>query len=59
MKPILNGATLGMAHWAKVHNPAVVEGDQHLEQEVHVATDCALVEMHVTDWAEAQRKTQC
>ena len=31
VKSILNGVTLGMAHWAKVHDPAMVEGDQHLE----------------------------
>ena len=43
-------------HWAKVHNPAVVKGDCSLEQEVHVATGHALVQMHVTDWAEAQRE---
>ena len=43
-------------HWAEVHNPAVVEGDCHLEQEVHAAAGCALVQMHVTDWAEAQRE---
>ena len=49
VKSILNGVTLGMAHWAKVHNPAVVAGDQHLEQEVHVAADHPLVEMYVTD----------
>ena len=36
----------------------VVEGDLHLEQEVHVATGCPLVEMHVTNWAEAQREDQ-
>ena len=56
VKSILNGVALGMAHWAKVHDPAVVEGNQCLEQEVHVAADWALVEMHVTDWAEAQRE---
>ena len=43
-------------HHAKVYNPAMVEGDQCLEQEVHVAAGHALVEMHVTDWAEAQRE---
>ena len=56
MKSILNGVTLEMEHWAKVHNPAMVEGNQHLEQEVHVTTGCTLVEMDVTDWAEAQRE---
>ena len=49
---------MGIAHWAKVHNPALVEGDQHLEHEVWVATGHPLVEMHVTDWAKAQREEQ-
>ena len=52
MKSILDGATLEAVHHAKVHDSAVVEGEQHLEQEVHVTTGHALVEMHVTDWAE-------
>ena len=34
----------------------MAEGDQCLEQEVCVATGCPLVEMHVTNWAEAQRE---
>ena len=50
------GVTLGSTHWAKVHDPDVVEGDCHLEQEVHVATGCALVQMYVTDWDEAQKE---
>ena len=45
-----------MAHWAKVHDLAIVEGDQYLEQEVWVAAGSPLVEMHVTDWAKAQRE---
>ena len=38
VKSILHRVALGMAHWDGVHNPAMVEGDQCLEQEVHVAT---------------------
>ena len=45
-----------MAYYAKVHDLAMVEGDQCLEQEVHVAAGCPLVEMHVTNWAKAQRE---
>ena len=56
VKSILNGVTFGMAHQAKIHNPAVVEGNQHLEQEVYVTAGYPLVEMHVTDWAEALRE---
>ena len=45
-----------MVHRAKVHDPAMVEGNQCLEQEVHVAAGCPLIEMHVTDRAKAQRE---
>ena len=41
---------------AECHHPTVVEGDQGKEKEVHVATGWVLVQMHVTDWAEAQRE---
>ena len=34
VKSILNGVTLWVMHWAKVHNPAMLEIDQHVEQEV-------------------------
>ena len=53
---ILDGVTLGAAHWAEVHDPTIIEGDHDLEQEVCVAAGCMLVQMHVTDWAEAQRE---
>ena len=56
MKSILNGVALGTAHHAEVHDPAVVEGDQCLEQEVCVATGYPLDEMHVTNWTKAQRE---
>ena len=56
VRSILNRVTLGTAHWAEVHDPAIVEGDHHLEQEVHVTTGQALVQMDVTDWAEAQKE---
>ena len=56
VRSILNGVALGSAHWDKVHNPTIVKGDHHLEHEVHVAAGCVLVEMHVTDWATAQKE---
>ena len=56
MRSILNGTTLGAAHWAEVHDPAVVDGDHNLEQEVRVTAGHMLVQMHMTDWAEAQRE---
>ena len=43
-------------HLTKVHDPALVEGDHHLEQEVCVATGHTLIQMHVTDWTEAQKE---
>ena len=55
---ILNGVAMGSAHWAKVHDPAIVEGDHCLKQEVCVAAGCTLVQMHVTDWTEAQKDNQ-
>ena len=56
MKSILNRVALGLAHQAEVHDPAIVEGDHCLEQEVCADAGHALVQMHVTDWTEAQRE---
>ena len=56
MRSILNGVALGAVHWVEVHNPAIVDSDHCLEQELHVIAGCALVQMYVTDWAEAQRQ---
>ena len=55
-KSILNRVALGSVHWAEVHDPAIVKGDHHLEEEVHVAAGFVLVQMHVTDWAAAQKE---
>ena len=56
VRSILDGVTSGTKCWAKVHNHAIVEGYQQLEQEVCDTSGCALVQMHVNDWAEAQRE---
>ena len=56
VKSILSGVAMGSAHWPEVNNPTIIEGDHHLEQEVCVAAGFALVQMHVTDWTEAQRE---
>ena len=56
VRSILNGVTLGPVHWAKVYNSAIVEGNHHMQQGVHAATGHALVQMHITDWAEAQKE---
>ena len=51
---ILDGVTLGAAHQAEVHDSTIIEGDHDLEQEVCVNAGHMLVQMHITDWAEAQ-----
>ena len=56
MQSVLDGATLGAAQGAEGDDPAMVEGDQEIEKEVCVATGQVLVEMHVTNWATAQRE---
>ena len=44
-----------MVHCAIVHDLAMGEGNQHLEQDLWVTAGHPLVEMHVTDLAKAQR----
>ena len=56
MQSILDGATFGAAQRAEGDDPAMVEDDQEIEKEVHVTTGQVLVEMHVTNWAAAQRE---
>ena len=56
VKSILNGVAFGTAHWAETHEPAMIESDCHLQQEVCVATGCMQMQMHVMDWADAQRE---
>ena len=56
VRSILNGVTLGAAHRVESYDPAVIEGDHGMEKEVHVTAGQVLVQMHVTDWEEAQRE---
>ena len=56
VRSILDGVTLWAAHQAEVHGPTIVKGDLSLEEEVHVTADHMLIQMHVTDWAKAQRE---
>ena len=56
MQSILDGTTFGAIQRAEEDDPAVVEGDQEMEKEVCVAAGQVLVEMHVTNWATAQRE---
>ena len=53
---MLDGAAVGASQRAERENPAIIENDQQLEQEVRVATGQVLVEMHVTDWAVLQKE---
>ena len=56
VRSILNRVALGAVDWVEVHDPTMVESDHHLEQEVCVVTGHAQVQMHVIDWAKAQRE---
>ena len=56
LRSILNGVALGSSHWAKVHDLAIIRGDCSLIQEVCVTTGHMLVQVHVTDCAEAQKE---
>ena len=50
------GVTLGAAYRAEGYDSAVVEGDYGMEKEVCVDAGWVLVEMHMTNWEEAQRE---
>ena len=56
VRSILNGVALGTAHQVEVYDLAIVESDHHFKQKVHVAAGHTLVQMHVTDWAEASER---
>ena len=56
VRSILDGVTLGAAHRVESHHPTVVEGGHGIEKEVCVTTGWVLVQMHMTDWTEAQRE---
>ena len=55
VQAILDGATMGASQRAAGENPAIIEGDQQMQKEVWVAAGWVLVEMHVNDWAVAQK----
>ena len=56
VQAILDGATVGTSQRAERENPAIIKSGQQLEREVQVATGQVLVEMHVTNWAAAQKE---
>ena len=47
---------MGASQKAEGENPAIIKNNQRLEQEVRVAAGRVLVEMHITDWAAAQKE---
>ena len=55
VQAILDGATIDAPQRAEGEDLAVIKGDQQKEKEVWVATGQVLVEMHVTNWATAQK----
>ena len=57
VQAILDGAAVGAPKRAEGEDPAVIKGDQQKENEVWVAAGWVLVEMHVTNWATAKKKT--
>ena len=56
VQAILDGATMSTSQRAERENQDIIKSDQQLEQEVQVAAGQVLVEMHVTDWAAAQKE---
>ena len=56
VQAVLDGATMGTSQRAERENPAIIKCEQQLEKEVWVAAGQVLVEMHVTDWAAAQKE---
>ena len=53
-RSVLDGITLGATQRVECQDPAVVEGDHDVEKEVCVTAGWVLVQIHVTDWTEAQ-----
>ena len=56
VQAFLDGATVGTSQRAERGNPAIIKGDQQLEKEVQVTAGPVLVEMHITNWAVAQKE---
>ena len=56
MQAILDGATIGTSQRAEGEDPAIFDGDQQMEKEIQVTAGQVLVEMHVTNWATAQKE---
>ena len=59
VRPILNGVALGAVHWVKIHDPATVEGDCCLVQEVHVIVGHMLSNGILLIGLKPRERTQC
>ena len=55
VQAVFDGATVGTSQRVERENQAIIKSDQQLEQEVQVTVGQVLVEMHVTNWAVAQK----
>ena len=56
VQAVLDRVTVGTSQQAERERPTIIKNDQCLEQEVCVVAGQVSVEMHVTDWAVAQRE---
>ena len=56
MQAVLDGVTIGASQRVEGEDPTVIKGDQQREKEVWVAAGWVLVEMHVSNWAAAQKE---
>ena len=56
VQAILDGVTVGASQRVEGENPAIIKSNQQLEKEVRVTTGQVLKEMHVTNWAAAQKE---
>ena len=56
IQAILDRATIGVSQQVERDRPAIIENEQCLEQEVRATARRMVVEMHITDWAAAQKE---
>ena len=56
VQAVLDRVAVGTSQHAQSKRPAIIKNEQLHEQEVWVTAGQALVEMHVTNWAEAQKE---
>ena len=59
VRPILDGITLGAAHWVEVHDPAIAKGDHDLEQEVLLLQGAYQSKCMLMIGQEPREKIQC